>query len=280
MELNDLVNHRYIVEELIGNGSFGNVYSATCQKKNTQFAIKTEDVRSPYKILKHECSILKYLYDNRCRSIPIISWYGLHNRVFCLVTPLYDMNLNEYLQTHDELPLPTVYKLFQKLISLVQSIHELHVLHRDIKPDNFMIKNGELFLIDFGLSCFCIDDQSNHLENIQLTEITGNIKYCSYYVMLGNRPSIRDDVISLGYMFLYILYQELPWDNVPHIEDTLHPTNHISNRRTLKIASYKEYQSIKLFPMIDKKLIMYFQYSYNICYDESPCYNALRTLFT
>jgi len=245
------------------------------------FAVKTETVSSPCKSLMHECSILKYLYSHRCRSIPTISWYGLHHDLICLVTPLYDMTLSEYLQQLPDIPPPTAHKLFQKLIRLMQSIHTLHVIHRDIKPDNFMLKNGELFLIDFGLAHVYIDENSEHIQNIQQTEITGNLKYSSYYVMTGQTPSIRDDIISLGYLFLYILHQELPWDNIPHIEDSQYPPNNVMHIRNRKFAGYKQLSSIKQFStVINKPLIMYFQYAYCLAYDELPSYQALINLFT
>lgn len=280
LENNDVLNRRYEIQEIIGNGAFGNIYKAKCKKKHLLYAVKTEHTNSPYTTLTHECSVLKYLYDNRCRSIPHISWYGLHKQVICLVTPLYDITLTEYLQ-QNKVTMESLCKIFPKLITLMQTIHELHVIHRDIKPDNFMVKNGELFLIDFGLAHVCIDQESKRVENTQQTEITGNIRFCSYYVMIGHRPSIRDDIISLGYMFLYIIHLELPWDHVPHLKDSPYPRNHILNERNQKIAKYKNLDSIKKFSSsIHKDLIMYFQYIYSINYDELPCYDALRNLFT
>lgn len=280
LEINDLVNRRYEIQEIIGHGTFGNIYRAKCKKKNLLYAVKTECVSSEYTTLSHECSVLKYLYDNRCRSIPHISWYGLYKHTICLVTPFYDMTLTTYLQ-QNKLSLTSLCKIFPKLITLMQTIHELHVIHRDIKPDNFMVKNGELFLIDFGLAHVCIGQDSNHIKNTKQIEITGNIRFCSYYVMIGHRPSIRDDIISLGYMFLYIINLELPWDHVPHLEDSPYPRNHVLNPRNKKIAECKNLASIKkLSSSIHKELIMYFQYIYSISYDEMPCYDALRKLFT
>lgn len=280
LEKDELINHRYEIQEIIGNGTFGNIYRARCKKKDLFYAVKTENVHSPYITLTHECNVLKYLYDNRCRSIPHISWYGLHKNMICLITPLYDMTLTAYLQKN-KLSMSSLCKLFPKLITLMQTIHELHVIHRDIKPDNFMVKNGELFLIDFGLAHVCIDQDSQHIENTQQTEITGNIRFCSYYVMIGHRPSVRDDIISLGYMFLYIINLELPWDSVPRLEDSQYARNHILHIRNKKIAQLKNLDSIKKFSSsINKDLIMYFQYIYSISYDEMPCYDAVRKLFT
>ena len=279
LEINDVINNRYIIEKIIGNGTFGHVYRAKHVRKSILYAVKTEPLTSAYTTLTHECNILKYLYDNRCRSIPSISWYGRHTNMFCLVIPLYDMTLTNYLCDR-KLSSSSLYKLFPKLITLMQTIHELHVIHCDIKPDNFMVKNGELFLIDFGLARVCVDEQSNHVENIQQTEITGNIRFCSYFVITGHRPSIRDDIISLGYLFLYVINMELPWDNIPRIEDSQYPRNHVLHIRNRKNAEYKKLSSIKQFSStIDKHLIMYFQYIYSIPYGELPCYDALRNLF-
>ena len=44
LEVNETINHRYVIEKIIGNGTFGNVYKAKCKKKNLLYAVKTDNL--------------------------------------------------------------------------------------------------------------------------------------------------------------------------------------------------------------------------------------------
>ena len=69
---NNTIANKYHIDKFIGNGKFGKVYRGINNKNNNYVAIKLEDKRTSYKLLKRETSILKYLYENKCRSIPSV----------------------------------------------------------------------------------------------------------------------------------------------------------------------------------------------------------------
>jgi serine/threonine protein kinase len=66
------IKNKYIIQNKIGNGKFGIVYQGIYKKSNEQVAIKTEDTRTSVKLLKHETTILKYLYDHGSRNVTIV----------------------------------------------------------------------------------------------------------------------------------------------------------------------------------------------------------------
>jgi serine/threonine protein kinase len=163
-------------------------------------------------------------------------------------------------------------------IDILESIHKNYVIHRDIKPQNFMYRNGELFLIDFGLSTFYLDDNKEH---IQTEHITGTPKYISYFIHDGCRPSRKDDLISLGYMYLWLCCGELPWENVQSTVEQglgelldechiLHPKN--QERKRLK--------SIDELQWTSKPIYDFFCYTYGLDNRTEPQYEALCDLFT
>jgi hypothetical protein len=78
-----------------------------------------------------------------------------------------------------------------------------------------MFKDGFLYFIDFGLSTFYLNEKREHILDEKRDEnLTGSPKWMSYYLHLGHRASRRDDLISLGYIFMYLLSPDgkLPWD--------------------------------------------------------------------
>jgi serine/threonine protein kinase len=94
--MNKVLNKKYKILDKIGLGKFGVVYKGIHLKTIEFVAIKTESKTASIKLLKNETTILKYLYDNSCRSIPIIYWYGIDNEFTYLVMSFYEISLHDY----------------------------------------------------------------------------------------------------------------------------------------------------------------------------------------
>jgi serine/threonine protein kinase len=278
-----IVGRKYAIEHLLGAGKFGSVYQGKNIKTEEKVAIKIEHGGACAKLLKHEASLMKYLYDHDCRNIPSVYWYGVLDSNTYLVMPCYECSLyDKWISYRNENVLPSLEKINQLMvccIDILESIHKNYVIHRDIKPQNFMYRNGELFLIDFGLSTFYLVENKGSVQN---EHITGTPKYISYFIHDGCSPSRRDDLISLGYIYLWLCFGELPWENVTapvkegrgelldecHI---LHPKN--QERKRLKGLNELHWTS--------KPIYDYLCYTYAL--DSSghePHYEALCQLFT
>ena len=130
----------------------------------------------------------------------------------------YDTSLYQYLQTNRDISIDKLNRIFLQCIVILESIHKLYVIHRDIKPQNFMLKNGELFLIDFGLSIFYVHENGEHIDESSHDAIIGTPKYISLNIHNGISPSRRDDLISIGYMYIFMFCRELPWENITNSE--------------------------------------------------------------
>jgi len=240
-------------------------------------AIKTEPTKTLYKILKHETTILKYLYDHGVRKIPIVYWYGVFSNFTCLAMPLYEFSLHEYMLCDTNIERIENTRLALSMLNIIESIHKLYILHRDIKPQNFMLKGGELFIIDFGFSAFYVDESTNHVPIKTIENIIGTPKYVSYFVHDGALPSRRDDLISLGYIYMFLLNRELPWDALIK-PDTLDDYDEIN------ILHYKNQQRKALKDWVCIQNIQgitgYIEHCYKLDYHETPNYDLLRTFFS
>jgi len=159
------------------------------------------------------------------------------------------------------------------LLEGLKLLHNSCIVHADIKPDNFMVKSGstDIHLIDYGLSNFYIDGEGSHIINSHQGMITGTPKYVSYYNCIGNTISRRDDLISLGYMFIYFLYGYLPWQGMQTGATICKKWSYLSD--FLK----NESPIIENIPIM--KVYYYMEYCYSLEFEETPKYNLLKQLF-
>lgn len=216
-----LIREKYQIISKIGQGKFGKVFKAiNIKSKNNQIndivAIKMERINC--RILKHEATILNYLNKNKCINIPYIHYYGIHDDIPCLVTPFYHYSLTQFIEDiknqEQEYKMIQCNRLMQKMLDIIKNCHVLFVLHRDIKPDNFMFDhNNQLILLDFGLATF-IYPETNSIET---NSFVGNTIFASPNIHECKKYQKIDDVISISYIYLFIYLGTLPWMNLDDI---------------------------------------------------------------
>ena len=281
--MNELIGKKYNICGRLGTGKFGSVYKGKHYKNNTEFAIKFEDVNMNIKLLRHETTILKYLYERDTRNIPAVSWFGIHNHYTCLVMTLYECSLYDYVITKGNLSVSKISSIIYQLVTILKSVHDNSVIHRDIKPQNIMVKSGELYLIDFGFSTIFIDEDGEHVPDDCSEHIIGSPKYVSYNIHTGAIPSRRDDLISLGYLYLFLHEKQLSWENIGDdmsVNDEYDETSiyHYKNllRQEMKQISAIDFTSTSH----DHNLQNYLKYVYHLKYEEQPNYEAILDLFT
>ena len=255
-------NYTFDTTTIISKGSFGTIYKGNHHKSGELVAVKTEN--SANITLRHETRILQHLHENRVGKIPQIYWYGTSvlNEQKCqvLVLPFYSCNLETYIQ-NKTITKTQLSVLIAKCINIIQAVHRSYVVHRDIKPANFMIKNGDVYLIDFGLATFYLDENANHVEDKQ-SDMVGTVKYASINIHEGHRFSRRDDMISLVYMYDYLA------------------NGGIANWAPPQNESESWLQSKKRY-LLEKsnKLQNLYKIVYDIAYKEEPNYLKLKLLF-
>lgn len=298
-----MIAGKYQILSKIGEGKFGQVFlgqKSQVGKRYTveeQVAIKIEIKNAVHdlKLLKQETTILNYLYSRGCRHCPFVYWFGLYDNSPTLVMTYYE---GSFVRP----PINNICKIVNLMVDILENIHEHFVIHRDIKPQNFMMKGQDLYLIDFGLATIYVDNNKKHvLAKNDKPTILGTPKFVSLNVHNGQDPSRRDDLISVGYIYLYLLCgEELPWQNVQlttdpnnyenydqingQINGQNYYENHILHPKNMERKQLKSWTSMINF--LDNRSTIsnedknhfkqYMDHLYGLKYDEKPNYEVIR----
>lgn len=271
---------RFELTHRIGRGAFGLVYKARDTRAQagdpTHVAVKLEDKAAPHPQLAYEYRIYRQLTRKGWPWLPRIYWYGVEGDFNCLVMELLGQSLESHLAKQGGALSPEeVCALAPKMIQRIQYLHESGLLHRDIKPDNFLFSTdgNTLFLIDFGLAKIWRDPSTR--EHIAWTDgksLTGTARYASIHTHKGEEQSRRDDLEALGYVLVYLCRGSLPWQGVG---EDLKP----KERNRLIGRAKRRTKLAELCDGLPKAFRKFLKYCRALDFEEEPDYEFLRDLF-
>lgn len=275
ISLGSTVGNKYVIGNKIGSGSFGQIHIGKNIQTNEDIAIKFESVRSRHPQLLYESKIYQMLQGGV--GIPTIHWYGVEGDLNLMVLDLMGSSLEDlFNMCSRKLSLKTVLMLADQMISRIEFFHAKNFLHRDIKPDNFLIglakKANQVFVIDFGLAKKYRDSKTQqHIPYREGKNLTGTARYASLSTHLGIEQSRRDDLEGLGYVFLYFLRGSLPWQGL---------RAHNRKEKYDKIMQSKmETSNSTLCQGQSPEFTTYMNYCRNLRFEERPDYAYLKRMF-
>lgn len=118
-------------------------------------------------------------------------------------------NLRQWMQLNPTPPLDQVRNLIQQLVSALRRLQRLEVVHGDLKPENIMVdRSGRLKLIDLGGANAA---GLQELLRYQDSAPPGSKNYCAPEYFLGDSPSHRSDIFSLGIIAYELLTGQYPY---------------------------------------------------------------------
>ena len=276
LEENKYIFKKYKIIKQIGYGAFGNVYSIKKIKDKDIFAMKTEKINIDNPKLESEAFYLFTL--QKGFGFPKLISYGHVKNYKILIETLLGKSLNDiFISKKMACNIIEVCLIGKQILDRLEWIHSNNIIYRDIKPDNFLIGINDpdvIYIIDFGLcKKYRSSKTGKHILPKKTGTISGTIKYLSSNVLKGRESSRRDDLISLGYMLIYLLKRKLPWDyNITDLND-------LDEFRINKIKDLKETNGNgKLFENIPIELVDFVKYTRNLKFEEEPNYSYLHSL--
>ena len=306
------VGGKYRLGKKIGSGSFGasclivfpiqlplssvlegDIYLGINIISGEEVAIKLESVKAKHPQLEYESKVYKTLAGGV--GVPFVRWFGTECDYNAMVLDLLGPSLEDLFNfCNRKFSLKTVLLLADQLVRLIsrwcfafltpcfpqisriEYIHSRNFIHRDIKPDNFLMgigkRGNQVNVIDFGLAKKFRDPKTHlHIPYRENKNLTGTARYTSINTHLGVEQARRDDLESLAYVLMYFLRGALPWQGL---------------KAATKKQKYDRIMEKKMTTPTDllcrgfpNEFGIFLNYTRALRFDDKPDYSYLRKLF-
>jgi serine/threonine protein kinase len=219
-------------------------------------------------------------------GIPKVHYFGEEGDYNVLIMDLLGPSLEDLFSfCGRQFELKTVLMIADQLLSRVEYLHTKNYIHRDIKPDNYLIglgrRSNTVHLIDFGLAKKFRDSKTHqHIPYKENKNLTGTARYASINAHLGIEQSRRDDLEGIGYVLVYFAKGKLPWQgvNAQNKGDKYHKI------MEKKLATPVEYlcmglPRIRVVIQFVAEFSTYMHYTRSLKFEDRPDYSFLKKMF-
>lgn len=192
-----ILHGRYIIQEFIGMGSYGIVYLALDSETNKEVIVK----QNRRKREKQSKALLK----QEAQTLRLLQHPNIPKCLNFIEEQAKDTLIMEYMKgkNFEELVLSegSIYSekdslvILKKVAHIVEYIHSLNIVHRDLRLPNILSQHDHVYIIDFGLAV-CQNDTDH---------ITAAID-TSFEKRLYREPRYESDFYALGHFLLFLLY--------------------------------------------------------------------------
>ena len=234
-----ILNGRYIVGRVLGQGGFGITYLALDNPSGERVAIKeyypselagrgldgcTVAIHSEERAENFAYGKAQFLEEARTLAavsgsgsiVRIYSYFEENGTAYFAMEYVEGVPLDEYLrQKSGHLTAQEAETLFLPLMAALETVHKKGIVHRDIAPDNIIVtKDGASKLIDFGAARYSTGEKSRSLDVI----LKHGFAPCEQYMRRG-RQGPWTDVYALAATFYYAVTGKVPPEAVERMQE-------------------------------------------------------------
>lgn len=269
-----LLDGKYIIERKIGEGGFGITYKALQSGLNRTVCIKeyfpsgkcsrithaktiyvnasSENIFAKYRqAFVKEAKMLATLHHPNI--VEVMDVFDENNTSYMVMNFVDGKTLQEIVEKNGPMPYPDAINYIAQITNAIAYIHERHILHRDIKPDNIMITaDNKAILIDFGSAREFEQDKTQIHTSILTHGYAPTEQYTS-----NSRKGSYTDIYAIGATLYFTLTATVPIEaaaritiKLPSPKDLVPSIPDEANRTILKAMQLKaenRHQTVKEF---------------------------------
>ena len=220
-----MIGDRYEILEKIGTGGMSDVYKAKCHKLNRFVAVKvlkqefSENANFVSKFRVEAQAAAGLMHPNIVNVYDVGEENGIHYIVMELVEGI---TLKKYIENKARLSYKEAVSIAIQVSLGIETAHNNHIIHRDIKPQNIIIsKDGKVKVTDFGIA-------KAATSNTITSNVMGSVHYTSPEQARGGYSDEKSDIYSLGITMFEMLTGRVPFNGettvaiaIKHIQEEL-----------------------------------------------------------
>lgn len=202
--------NRYEIISCIGQGGMADVYKARDTILNRMVAIKVlrpklaNDPMTLVRFQREASAASRLSHPNVVDIYDVGEYEGLH---YIVMEYVRGRTLKQLISQRGALGQDEAVNIMKQLTGAVAQAHQHHIIHRDIKPQNILIKDdGTVKITDFGIAVAA--------DSVQLTlnnAVMGSAHYLAPETAQGKDPNPQVDIYSLGIVFYELLTGDVPF---------------------------------------------------------------------
>ena len=210
------------VAAILGIGGMGAVVRAMDSKLKRDVALKflpPETTRDPKKVaeLRGEAEIASRIKHENVVSI--LSWHEVDGIPFYAMELVEGESLNDLVRRRGRLPTAEALRIIAESARGVEALHQVGIIHRDIKPQNILIsRDGRVKITDFGISR---TQDSISMESLHGNKIAGTPQFMAPEQARGEAATKHSDIYSLGATLYLMLTGRPPVRNAATVKEQI-----------------------------------------------------------
>lgn len=208
--MNKMISDRYMIMTSLGEGGMADVYLAVDTILNREVAIKVlrgELSSDPVTLLRFQREANAASKLNHPNVVDVYDVGEYDNRHYIVMEYVRGRTLKQLIAQRGALDKKEAVDIMIQLTSAVEHAHENHIIHRDIKPQNVLVKDdGTVKITDFGIALA-------H-DAVQLTQndaVLGSAHYLAPETTRGEPATNQIDIYALGIVFYELLSGSVPF---------------------------------------------------------------------
>ena len=208
--MNKMIAKRYMIVKHIGQGGMADVYVAVDTLLNREVAVKVlrgELSNDPVALLRFQREANASTALSHPNIVDIYDVGEENGYHYIVMEYVRGKDLKQLIAQRGALCKEEAVAIMKQLVSAVAEAHRRNIIHRDIKPQNVLIKDdGTLKVVDFGIAL-----AQDALQLTQSDSVMGSVHYLAPEVARGEAATRQSDIYSLGIVFYELLSGEVPF---------------------------------------------------------------------